>query len=324
MEVPTERVPPSPSRVARVRSTLAYAVVALCVVLGLAACAGTHDAAPPPVPVAPAGLRIQRIDYPVPHADPTQNWMDLYLPDHQHLGRIPLVILIHGGGWGKTIGAGSFNVFAATVADRGVAVLNVEYRRVGSGGGWPTTFSDVAAAVNDIPVVARDYPIIDARRSVVVGHSAGAQLAVWTATRDYRSVDALGVPVRYRPAVAMSIAGPLDMRRAAALGDRNVVRVLGGPPQRVPRRYSAVDPIQNLDPQVPVIGLVGSLDTTVPAILTQDYVTADTAVGGNARLIVFAGQTHSSIVSPSSRTFDRLVDEIVAAVGLTAPAHDDR
>ncbi|OPX12901.1 alpha/beta hydrolase, partial [Gordonia sp. i37] len=79
-----------------------------------------------------------------------------------------------------------------------------------------------------------------------------------------------------------------------------------------------------LDPQVPVIGLVGSLDTTVPAILTQDYVTADTAVGGNARLIVFAGQTHSSVVSPSSRTFDRLVDEIVAAVGLTAPAHDDR
>ncbi|WP_246007889.1 alpha/beta hydrolase family protein [Gordonia oryzae] len=296
----------------------------LCVVLGLAACAGTHDAAQPPVPVAPAGLRIQRFAYPVPHPDPTQNWMDLYLPDHQRPSRIPVVILIHGGGWSKTVGAGSFNVFAATLADRGVAVFNVEYRRVGSGGGWPSTFSDVAAAVNDIPAVARNYPIIDTRRSVVVGHSAGAQLAVWTATRDYRNVGELGVPVRYRPAAAISIAGPLDMRRAAALGDRNVIRVLGGPPQRVPRRYSAVDPIQNLDPQIPVLGIVGGLDTTVPASLTQDYLTADTAGGGKSRLIIFAGQTHSSIVSPSSRTFDRLVDEIVAAVGLAAPTHDGR
>ncbi|MGC4935140.1 alpha/beta hydrolase [Gordonia sp. DT30] len=304
------------SRVARSWSRAAYALVVASMVIGLTACAGGQRAsAPAAVPAPPQGVEVARIDYPVPagKADPTQNWMDLYLPTHRP-GRLPLVVLIHGGAWRNRISAASFAVFAATVADRGVAVLNVEYRRVGSGGGWSTTFSDVAAAINDIPAVANRYPVIDAQRSVVVGHSAGAQLAVWSATRDHRTADAIGVPVRYRPALAFSISGPLDMRRAAALGDRNVVQVLGGSPGQVPRRYAAVDPFQNLDPQVPVIAVIGSRDTTVPAILTQDYVAADNAAGGHARLMVFAGQTHSSIVSPTSTTFPRLVDEIVKAV----------
>ena len=66
-------------------------------------------------------------------ADPRQNWMDLYLPPRA--GKVPLVVLIHGGGWQAKIGAGTFATFARRLAQRGLAVVNVEYRRLGNGGG---------------------------------------------------------------------------------------------------------------------------------------------------------------------------------------------
>lgn len=61
---------------------------------------------------------------------------------------------LHGGFWqsshGLDLGAG----IGADLARRGWAAWNVEYRRIGSGGGWPATFADVAAAVDHVRVLA--------------------------------------------------------------------------------------------------------------------------------------------------------------------------
>ena len=40
---------------------------------------------------------------------------------------------------------------------RGWAVWNIEYRRVGNGGGWPDTFADVAAAIDRWPSWTRRW-----------------------------------------------------------------------------------------------------------------------------------------------------------------------
>lgn len=257
-------------------------------------------------------IGVRRYYYSVPDgpADRRQNWIDLYLPGAAGKDATPVVVLIHGGAWQSRIGADSFVTFARHLAERGLAVFNVEYRRVGSGGGWPTTFTDVAAALDTIPGLAKSLPQLDIAESVVVGHSAGGQLAVWAATRRELDQHELGANPRFTPEHVISLAGPLDMRRAVELGDTRIVRALGGSPQQFPQRYAAVDPIQNLDPHIGVIAVSGGADTTVPPELATDYVAADNAAGGRARAIIMPGQTHSSIVNPRTRAFDQVVELI--------------
>src|SRR5690348_6541695 len=91
---------------------------------------------------------------------------DLWPPSGDERG---LVVLLHGGFWRAKYDKEHLNAAAAALAGDGWTVWNVEYRRVGAGGGWPTTFDDVAAARAAAPV---------AKRVVAMGHSAGGHLAL--------------------------------------------------------------------------------------------------------------------------------------------------
>lgn len=249
--------------------------------------------------------------------DDKQNWADLFMPKGVLPNQsVPLVILVHGGAWQARIGADSFVTFARRLAERGLAVLNVEYRRVGSGGGWPTTFKDVAAALDFVPKIAAAVPAIDDKHAVVVGHSAGGQLAMWAGTRDKLRDNEIGANPKFDPTTAISLAGPLDMRRAVVLGDDRIVKVLGGTPEQVPDRYESVDPIQNIDPGMPVIAMAGSRDTVVPPVLSQEYVAAANTAGDRARFVMVDGADHPSIVDPSAPTFQLVLETISRA------AHD--
>ncbi|MEW2479045.1 alpha/beta fold hydrolase [Mycobacterium sp. NPDC049093] len=244
---------------------------------------------------------------------PDQNWADLYLPAGRHaFNSVPLVVLIHGGGWQSTMGAGVFQGLARELSSRGMAVYNIEYRRMGSGGGWPTTFDDVAGAMDYVAEVALQYPQLAIDDALVVGHSAGAQLAVWASTRQDLRGDEVGSRPRFRPTRVISLAGPLDMVYAADHGDKRIVAVLGGRPAQVPQRYASVDPIQNLDPSVPVIAVHGTLDTVVAPANSQRYVAALKKRGGRASVELLPGENHTSIVSTHSPSFRRVLHLITA------------
>src|SRR5580693_1080204 len=112
---------------------------------------------------------------------------DLYLPGESgrrpgHVpGPHPVIVLIHGGSWTARYGRTVMRGLAGDLRRRGWAVWNIEYRRVGNGGGWPATFLDVAAAIDHLPEL--DAPL-DLARVTVVGHSAGGHLALWAAGRE--------------------------------------------------------------------------------------------------------------------------------------------
>lgn len=246
--------------------------------------------------------------------DDNQNWADVFLPSGEHPdGSVPLVVLIHGGSWQAQIGADSFVTFARRLAERGLAVYNVEYRRVGSGGGWPTTFHDVAAALDFVPQVQQAIPALDTRNAVVVGHSAGGQLAMWAGTRHKLDSTEIGANPKFRPTSVVSLAGPLDMRLAVKMGDDRIVTALGGTPAQVPDRYTSVDPIQNIDPQTPTIAMVGNRDHVVPAVLSESYVKAAKAAGGTAHVAIIDGADHVTIVNPSAPTFLLILETISRA-----------
>ena len=59
-----------------------------------------------------------------------------------------VVVVVHGGFWRERFGLELGRPLAADLVAAGYAAWNVEYRRVGGGGGWPATFDDVAAAVD--------------------------------------------------------------------------------------------------------------------------------------------------------------------------------
>jgi acetyl esterase/lipase len=57
-------------------------------------------------------------------------------------------VVVHGGYWRARYDRSLMTELCLDLANRGLAAWNLEYRRVGSGGGWPETFEDVAAGVD--------------------------------------------------------------------------------------------------------------------------------------------------------------------------------
>ena len=62
---------------------------------------------------------------------------DLYLPSGE--GLYPVVILLHGGCWRNRFGLEPLGRVAQVLRQSGIAVWNLEYQRLGQGGGWPST-----------------------------------------------------------------------------------------------------------------------------------------------------------------------------------------
>ena len=300
---------------------LALAVLAATVV-ALSACAdgttpvSTSSSSATAAPVEYLDeVTVQRVRYPTPDdGDTDQNWAELYLPaGEQRVDSIPLVVLVHGGAWQSALGADVFEPLARDLADRGMAVYNIEYRRVGSGGGWPTTFRDVAAALDHVVVVDRQFPQIDTDDELIVGHSAGAQLAVWGGTRHKLEDDEVGARPLFRPTRVVSLAGPLDMTYAATHGDDRIVTALGGSPTQVPQRYTMVDPIQNIDPDTPVVAVHGTADRTVSPANSQRYAAAVVKAGGDAEAVLIPGGNHGSVVTSNAPEYPRVLDIITGA-----------
>lgn len=210
-------------------------------------------------------------------------------------GSVPVIVLIHGGGWLKGPDASYVAPIARSLAQEGYVVWNVNYRRVGEGGGWPTTFTDLARGVDHIANLRGTAPEMDLNRVTVVGHSAGGQLAAWTAGRHTLPDGAPGAEPMVRPHAVVTLAGVLDMRLSLTKND-HVKRALGGTPEDVPDRYALVDPLERLDPAVPLLAVTGTNDVVVPPQEAAEYVEKHRARGGSAALMELPAIGHGDVV----------------------------
>ena len=89
-----------------------------------------------------------------------------------------LVVLAHGGLWKQEFARDGTESLAIDLARRGYRTWNLEYRRLGGGGGWPGSGHDVLTALDSIPALEGETG-----RTFLVGHSAGAYLLMWAAPR---------------------------------------------------------------------------------------------------------------------------------------------
>lgn len=254
---------------------------------------------------------VERVWYPVRDgdADSDQNWADVYLPEGDfEADSVPLVILVHGGAWHG--GAPGVRNMAQDLSDRGVAVYNLEYRDIDEGGGYPKTFTDVADALDIVPELNQRFPEISIDDETVVGHSAGAQLAAWAGTRSDLEGHEVGADPLFTPTRVVSLAGPLDLVWAAENGDDNIVKAMKGTPSDLPEEYASIDPIQNINPEVPVVAVHGTKDDLVPPQNSENYVEAVTDENGDAHLVLLDGESHATFMSSSSNHYVQVLDLI--------------
>ena len=274
---------------------LAFVCGPVAVLLFFAQPAGAQNLSFEEIERLPAPAADRRITY---GNEPLQ-FGDLRLP--QGRGPHPVVVVIHGGCWYSEYDLKHVAAFSAALTQMGVATWSLEYRRIGdTGGGWPGTFEDVARGADFLRVLARTYPL-DLRRVVVVGHSAGGQLALWLAARKRLPKDSpLYSPDPLPLRGIISLAGITDLRGYGSGCGNAVAKLLGGSPEEMSLRYRQASPIELLPLRVKQRLIHGLLDQIVPPEQSRAYEVAAKRRRDDVNLVIINEAGHFDLISPES------------------------
>lgn len=289
---------PVGSRSAR-RGALGTGALALVLALLASACGLFGDDGP------------ERFEY---GSAPSQ-FSELWRPEGT--GPFPAVVLVHGGSWSESTGRDLMDDVARDLADQGIAVWNIEYRRLGEdGGGFPGTFQDVAAAIDDLSGRADELDI-DPDRVVFVGHSAGGQLALWAAARGQLPGGTVGAGPALLPRSVVALAPVTDLEGCARRGEleSTCAFVMGASPDEAPNRYDRFSPLALVPLGVPQRLFHGAADTVVAPTDSEAYVAAAAAAGDDATLTVQPDANHFTVLDAATPAWAQVRDTILSLLG---------
>jgi len=242
-------------------------------------------------------------------------FLDLYLPENKTFA--PIVLLLHGGCWRSRVSLDYFGQAAKALSHLGLAVINIEYRRLGNGGGYPETFLDVAKAADFVRTIAQDYSL-DASRVVAVGHSAGGHLVHWLAAREKLSPNSelySKNPLKVKGFI--SLAGIPDLTEAVRrdiCDDAAPVQLMGGTPSEQAKRYQQGSPAQlaPLPLNCKQVFIHGKQDDTVPHDYVESYVKQANTRAETVQLISLEDTGHYDLVVASTAQWQVVEKQIKA------------
>ena len=258
-----------------------------------------------------ANLAASTPDAILRYADHPRGFAELRLP--QGRGPFPLAVIYHGGCWKTGIAS---QVYMAPLATRwqqlGIATLNVDYREVGDGGGWPGSFADWAASAKLIDEVAARYPI-DRTRVTLVGHSAGALPAQWLAAAEEED-GPLGTraPIKARAAIVLDGPGDVGAERAAfdnLCQFSAVDPFMGAALDAFQRRYAAISPFTATPQLAEVLFVQAKLPA--PSSATQAAIAGD---GAKVMVRENPGASHFAIITPGNPVYETNEAAMVAVL----------
>jgi pimeloyl-ACP methyl ester carboxylesterase len=202
---------------------------------------------------------------------------DLRVPPSE--GPFPLALVLHGGYWQATYNLIHTGHLCEALRDAGIASWNVEYRCLGvPGGEWPAAAEDLERALAHL----EELPFAHDGRTVLVGHSAGGQLALWAAKRS-------GLPV-------VALAPVSDVRDAVER------RGTESAPGRfmAPEHFADGSPLELLPLGARQILIHGDADDDVPYAMSERYLAAAKA---EAELVTLPGTGHFEPIDPQAPQF---------------------
>lgn len=226
-------------------------------------------------------------------------------------GPFPVAAVIHGGCWTRSFeDVTGTSPLADMLTKRGIATWNIEYRAVGDpGAGYPGTFQDVGAGVDHLRALARRYPI-DLERVAFVGHSAGAHLALFAASRP-KLKGALGAGA-LKPAAVAAVDGPGSLREfigadKEVCGKPVIVPLVGGTPAEKPQAYGDASPIDHLPLGMRTLLVKGALGFSMDA-----YEGKAKTSGDDVRVIATDPKEHFDMITPGLPNGDKVADWLAA------------
>lgn len=261
------------------------------------------------------GFSAPSADHTISYGPDRLQFGELRLPKGD--GPYPLLILIHGGCWLSEFDITHSRKLANGFASAGIAVWNIEYRRVGDeGGGWPGTFEDIAVGGDYVSELAKTFSL-DLSRVIVAGHSAGGHLALWFANR----------PSRFRTGNEIALHGVLGLAPAPDLAHLHgselcgsvIDTLMGGSPREFPERYAEGSGIDRMPSGIAQHIILGTHDESwTPQ--GERYVEA--AKGREVPLsVTYAPLSgHFEMIDPDSSTWSLVLG---AAKGLLSMDVDD-
>ncbi|PVE52716.1 alpha/beta hydrolase [Arthrobacter sp. TPD3018] len=241
--------------------------------------------------------------------------IDLWRPAAD--GSHPVVLMVHGGCWQTEIADRRLmDWIAGDLRDAGVAVWNIDYRGADrSGGGYPGTFHDVAAAADRL----RDEAVahgLDLDRMVAVGHSAGGHLALWLAARHRLPADSPLASADPLPiAQVISLGGLPDLVAVAASPDNGcgtdvIAQLVGDRPH--PFADTSIPPLLPIGARQILVN--GREDAIVPYRFATDYVARAQAAGDPVELHTIADTGHVALIAPGTAAWTATRALILAAL----------
>jgi acetyl esterase/lipase len=244
------------------------------------------------LPPPPADARL-------PYGTDHNQFGELRLP--QGRGPFTVVMNIHGGYWRARYDLAHAGHLCAALTAKGLATWNLEYRRVGNeGGGWPGTFEDIARGYRFLPQIAKRYNL-DTEKTLVMGHSAGAQLALCLAAHEPN--------VKH----VISLAGVVDLQRAweQHLSNDAVVEFLGGKPKDVPEHYRDADPLELSIKHATQWLIHGLADDMVPPDFSHNYAEQKKKVGEDVHLLEVSQAGHFELIDPHSVAWPKVEQTVL-------------
>jgi acetyl esterase/lipase len=202
----------------------------------------------------------------------------------------PLVVFIHGGFWRPEYDRTHVRPLAEALADEGWPVVSIEYRR--EPGQPDLATADIRTALGQLP----DYVDVHAGY-VLMGHSAGGQLALWAA--------ATLNPVRLRGTVALAPVADLLMADRLGLDDGAVQDFIGSGVR------NDLDPVHLPAPIAPVAIVHGTMDKRVPVAVSESYLSAHPT----ARLTRVEGAGHYEVIDPLTDAYHGVTAELTRFTG---------
>lgn len=240
----------------------------------------------------------------VPYGPLPDQFGDLRVPGGE--GPFPVVVIIHGGFWRARYDLSHAGHMSNDLRAHGVATWTVEYRRVGTGGGFPQTVEDVVAAFDALRTL--DDAHLDLTRVTAVGHSAGGYLALMLGAERAEAAPGL------RAVVALAAVSDVQQAARLHLGAGIVPEFMGGTPETTPERYTAGSPYERLPLGVEQELIHGEDDEIIPPEMSERYGQRAHARGDRARVIILPRTGHFEVIDPRTPQFGVVRERVLALV----------
>lgn len=240
--------------------------------------------------------------------------LDIYLPPKTK-EKLPLVILIHGGGWltnDKYADIGYMKKTVAEIVSSGFALASIDYR-FSTQAVFPAQIQDCNRAVSFLYDNAEKYGL-DRKRFAVMGFSAGGHLASLLGLSKNNNVETFfmagsnksfsikAVVDFYGPAELILFPGSNDKRSPESL-------LIGATPLARPDLAKAASPVTYVDKNDPPFLIIhGEKDEIVSTKQSQLLNSWLNVVGVQNELIIVKGAPHFGIMFDTDDVRNKVLD----------------